>query len=137
MILSEISYAIYSPKFGYKPKLFPHFDTHAADGQRITVDIQIKSTLDFNWGIVVEEKPFYINNNEALVFSGTQQIHWREKKELKSDDEIHLVFAHFKYAKDKPFSPLQRQILEYWSHRLREKAGIEREAIILNKGENK
>lgn len=130
MILSEISYAIYAPRFGYKPKLFPHFDSHVVDGQRITVDIQLQTTID--WGIVVEEETFYIQNNEALVFSGTQQLHWREKKELSMDDEIHLIFAHFRYAKDRPFSSKQREILEYWSHRLREKVGIERDAVILD-----
>lgn len=122
VVLIEYSFARYSKSFGYKPKLFPHFDTHEVDGQRITVDIQLNSSL--LWGVVVEGEKYYFDNLDALVFSGTQQIHWRENKTLGNNDVVDMVFAHFAYKKNKPWSLDQREILEYKSHRLREYTGI-------------
>jgi hypothetical protein len=133
MILGELSFARYSNEYGYKPKLFPHFDTHDQDGQRITLDIQLNSTTP--WAIVVEEEPFVLDNNDGLVFAGTQQVHWRENKTLSNEDKVDMLFAHFKYADNRPWGKDQKLILEYWSHRFREKTGIERQPIPLNSKE--
>ena len=122
MLLTEYSFARYSPKFGYKPKLFPHYDTHYLDGQRITVDIQLNKTID--WPVVVEGQFFVFDPCDALVFSGTQQVHWRENIELDINDEVDMIFAHFAYKDKRPWSPMQKEILEYKSHRLRESTGI-------------
>lgn len=122
MILKEYSFARYSPAFGYKPKLFPHYDTHFADGQRITVDIQMNKNVD--WGVVIEGKSFNFDVKDALIFSGTQQVHWRENKDLLEGQSVDMIFAHFTYQNKKPWSPMQKEILEYKSHRLRESVGI-------------
>lgn len=122
MELKEYSFARYSPKFGYKPKLFPHYDTHSLDGQRITVDIQMNKNVE--WAVVVEGESFTFDVGDALIFSGTQQVHWREPLDLKHEDEVDMIFAHFSYVNKKPWSPMQKEILEYKSHRLRESIGI-------------
>lgn len=135
MILSELSFARYSNEYGYQPKLFPHFDTHSKDGQRITLDIQLNATTP--WAVVVEEESFNLENNDGLVFSGTQQIHWREKKILSDKDKVDMLFVHFAYADHRPWGEKQKLILEYWSHRLIEKTGIERNPVVIGNGENK
>jgi hypothetical protein len=122
MVLVEYSFARYSPQYGYNCKLFPHFDTHNQDGQRVTLDIKLNSNIE--WGVVVEEKTYHIKNNDALVFSGTQQIHWRENINLKPKDQVDMIFCHFQYANNRPWDKDQKQILEYRSHRFREKTGI-------------
>ena len=127
MILSELSFARYSREYGYEPKLFPHFDTHDKDGQRITLDIQLNSTTP--WAVVVEGESFNLDNNDGLVFSGTQQVHWRENKKLSNTDKVDMLFVHFRYADHRPWGKDQKLILEYWSHRLREKTGIERQPV--------
>ena len=127
MILSELSFSRYSRKYGYEPKLFPHFDTHEKDGQRITLDIQLNATTP--WAVVVENESFNLENNDGLVFSGTQQVHWRENKKLLDTDEVDMLFVHFGYADNRPLSKDQKLILEYWSHRFREKTGIERQPV--------
>ena len=127
MILSELSFARYSREYGYEPKLFPHFDTHEKDGQRITLDIQLNSTTP--WAVVVEDESFNLENNDGLVFSGTQQVHWRENKKLSDTDQVDMLFVHFRYADHRPWGKDQKLILEYWSHRLREKTGIERQPV--------
>lgn len=127
MILSELSFARYSNEYGFKPKLFPHYDTHDKEGQRITLDIQLNTTTP--WAIVVENEPFILENNDGLVFAGTQQIHWRENKTLSDNDKVDMLFAHFRYADNRPWGKNQKLILEYWSHRFREQTGIERQPI--------
>jgi hypothetical protein len=122
VVLREYSFARYSNKFGYNPKLFPHYDTHKLDGQRVTVDIQLNKNVE--WPVVVEGEPFVFDVKDALVFSGTQQVHWRSNLVLSDEDEVDMIFAHFAYVDQKPWSENQKEILEYWSHRLREQTGI-------------
>lgn len=135
MFLTELSFARYSNEYGYEPKLFPHFDTHEKDGQRITLDIQLNSTTP--WAVVVEGESFNLENNDGLVFAGTQQIHWRENKKLLDNDRVDMLFAHFRYAEHRPWSKDQKLILEYWSHRIREKTGIERQPVPIKTKETK
>lgn len=135
MILTELSFARYSCEYGYEPKLFPHFDTHEKDGQRITLDIQLNATTP--WAVVVEGESFNLENNDGLVFSGTQQIHWREKKKLSDTDRVDMLFAHFRYADHRPWSKDQKLVLEYWSHRLIQQTGIERQPVPIKIKESK
>ncbi len=135
MFLTELSFARYSNEYGYEPKLFPHFDTHEKDGQRITLHIQLNSTTP--WAVVVEGESFNLENNDGLVFAGTQQIHWRENKKLLDNDRVDMLFAHFRYAEHRPWSKDQKLILEYWSHRIREKTGIERQPVPIKTKETK
>jgi len=90
-VLTDYQFARYSSKFGYKPKLFPHFDD-AFDVHKLTLDVQVRSTID--WPLVVEGKEFLLKDNDGLVFSGTDQIHWRSETELSEDDIVDLIFCH-------------------------------------------
>lgn len=90
--LEEISFARYSKEYGNLPNLTPHYDNSFLE-QRLTIDVQLKSNID--WAIVVEDKSFILKDNEALTFSGTHQIHWREYKEFNNDNFIEMLFCHF------------------------------------------
>jgi hypothetical protein len=90
--LEEISFARYSKEYGNLPNLTPHFDNTFLE-QRLTIDVQLKSNI--NWAIIVEDNSFTLKNNEALTFSGTHQIHWREYKKFNPDDYIEMLFCHF------------------------------------------
>ena len=104
----DYSFARYSPKFGYRCKLFPHYDTRGS--QRITFDIQLRASEP--WSVVVEEVAYPLKDNQALMFAGTQQIHWREKKEISPDAEIDMIFCHLVYKDDRPLDDNQQQILD-------------------------
>lgn len=93
--LREISFATYRKIDGVDPILSPHFDS-TFEEPRFTFDIQLKSNI--SWPIVVEHRPFILNDNEALTFSGTGQIHWRTYREFKDDDFIDMIFCHFSLA---------------------------------------
>lgn len=129
VITTEIELCVYAPEFGYEPKLYPHYDHHVTDGQRLTMSIQIDSNID--WDIVVENKNYKCNKNEGIVFSGTQQIHWREKYNFKKLDYSASVFAHFRYEKNRELSPNQKEIMDYWEQKYQKDSGIGLDPVIL------
>ena len=92
LVLKELSFARYENSRGMNPRLFPHYDETFKE-QRITFDIQVKSSLP--WNIVVEDEPYTLQDNQALFFSGTHQVHWREKIAFESDDYMDMIFCHF------------------------------------------
>jgi hypothetical protein len=116
----DYSFARYSRKFGYECKLFPHYDNR--DSQRITFDIQLRASEP--WSVVVENTVYPLKNNQALIFAGTQQIHWREKKKISDDAEIDMIFCHLTYNIDKPLDNDQKNILNERAHMLMNQTGI-------------
>ena len=96
-ILNAYQFARYSKEYGYMPKLYPHYDDAFRD-HKLTLDVQIKGTKP--WGIVVEGDEYILNNNEALTFSGTDQIHWRSDIEFNDDDCFDMIFCHFSKVND-------------------------------------
>ena len=103
--LSEYSIARYSPKFGYVPKLFPHNDNKRS--QSIVMDVQLKS--NFDWPLVVDNREYITKDNTALIFSGTQQTHWRKKQWLEENDEVHMIFCHFLFDPEIEITESQRK----------------------------
>lgn len=106
-LVGDYSFARYDPAYGYECKLFPHCDLR--DEQRITFDIQIHA--DQQWGLVVEDKSYFIEDNQALVFAGTQQTHWREKTKILPGNKIDMVFCHLEYIEPTPLDEGQDAIL--------------------------
>lgn len=96
LVLRELSFAKYA-KFDGAPKiqLTPHTDRTFRE-PRMTFDIQIKSNR--TWALVVEGRSYTLNNNEALTFSGTHQVHWRESVDFLEGDYMDMIFAHFSAA---------------------------------------
>lgn len=91
--LEHYSVIRYAKKYGYQVKLFPHHDTRYAE--MFVLDLQLRSNEE--WGIIVEGEKYNLNDNEALIFSGTQQMHWREKKDLQDSTEIDMIFFWFSH----------------------------------------
>ena len=90
LIITEMAISRYHTDSGFVPKLFPHYDHF--EESRVTFDVQINSNIV--WPIVVEGKEYILNNNEALIFSGTDQIHWRTRKRLTNEDKVDMLFVH-------------------------------------------
>jgi hypothetical protein len=96
LVIEEYQFARYEKtKLGEKtlePKLTIHSDYF--EEPRFTFDYQIGGNT--SWPIVVEGKSFELKNNEALSFSGTHQVHWREPKTFNDKEYIDMVFFHLK-----------------------------------------
>lgn len=121
----DYSFARYSKKFGYECKLFPHYDTR--ESQRITFDIQLRASEP--WAVVVENKSFTLEDNQALIFAGTQQIHWRENIQISEDAEIDMIFCHLEYVDPKPLDENQEQVLRERADFLMKESKIGNEVI--------
>jgi hypothetical protein len=91
VVLMQYTVVRYDNKHGYLAKLFPHYDTRPCE--MFVFDAQLKTNED--WGIIVEGQQFNLNDNEAIIFAGTQQMHWREKKDLPMTTEINMIFFWF------------------------------------------
>lgn len=83
------------------PFLSPHYDETFKE-PRFTFDYQMRSNT--SWPLVVEEKEFALEDNQALTFSGTHQIHWRVKKTFSPEDFVDMIFFHLKKAGAEPKS---------------------------------
>lgn len=74
------------------PILSPHWDD-AFDTPRLTFDLQVGGNT--TWGITVDGHGTYdLENNQAICFGGTHQIHWRPHKIFEDDEFIEMIFVH-------------------------------------------
>jgi hypothetical protein len=93
-------FARYNKDLNGKPALPPHHD-NAGDGFFcLTFTAQLDSNTD--WPIYVYDDSFQLNKNEAVIFSGNTNIHWRPSKEFSDTDFLDIFVCHF-YFKGKDF----------------------------------
>lgn len=96
LVLRELSFARYSKEQdNIAVQLTPHRDESFEEG-RITFDIQVGSNV--SWPLVVEGKEFTLEDNQALLFAGTHQVHWRTKREFETGEHVDMIFCHFSSA---------------------------------------
>lgn len=88
---SAIQFARYTLDSGNQPWLPPHYDK-VFQKPMITVDIQMSGNID--WPVYVNGNRYNLQDNQALVFSGTHQIHWRPKIKLEKDQYLDMIFCH-------------------------------------------
>lgn len=82
-------FATYKKEYG-DPSLDPHIDSNETS---YILDYQFDSNVE--WPIFVEGESFTLNNNEAVLFSGKNQIHWRPKRKFSDDEYVSMIFFHF------------------------------------------
>jgi len=96
LVLTEYCHAIYKNTKKneriYRPSLFPHYDETFLE-PRFTFDYQLDANID--WPLVVApDTEFVLENNQALTFSGTHQIHWRKPTIFNDDQYVQMIFCH-------------------------------------------
>lgn len=82
-------FTTYKKQYG-EPWLDPHIDFNETS---YILDYQFDSNIE--WPIFVEGESFTLNNNEAVLFSGKNQIHWRPKRKFSDDEYVSMIFFHF------------------------------------------
>lgn len=82
------------------PRLIPHYDGFPEP--RFTFDYQIRSNT--SWPLLVEGNELLLEDNQALTFSGTHQIHWRTEKEFQEGEFIDMIFCHLFLPSSQPNS---------------------------------
>lgn len=89
-IVSYWKWCRYSPRYGI-PNIPPHIDLNACT---FTIDLQLDGNTE--WEIYVEGKSHLMRNGDALLYLGSDQMHWRPKypnNDYKS--YIEMCFFHF------------------------------------------
>lgn len=89
IVWSTCLFVRYSKDFGV-PFLGPHLDDHDTN---FTIDYQLDSNT--NWDIVVEGKTYSLENNHAVVFSPSEQIHWRPPKRFNDTEYVDMLLCYF------------------------------------------
>ncbi len=98
----------YSPKFGWETKLGPHYDTRPVE--MFVFDLQVQSNQQ--WGLFFEGERIDLEDNVAVLFNGTGQIHWRDSIRLNDNAEIDLIFFWMQHKKPKPITEKHTKIMK-------------------------
>lgn len=88
--LCHYNYIKYDLEYGdgkYAPSLPPHID---ADENLVTFNFQIGGNID-DWDLVIEGEHYQLKNNDAMVFSAVNHVHWRPKRKWKPGEFIEIV----------------------------------------------
>jgi hypothetical protein len=97
-------------KFHFKPSLFPHYDETFKE-PRFTFDIQLNANIE--WPLVVApDTKFVLKNNQALTFSGTNQIHWREPVYFEDDQYVEMLFCHLTDPSEPQKSDMDNELVK-------------------------
>ena len=91
----------YTLKSQSQPQLLPHYDT-GLDRAALTLSIQLESTLP--WQICVGQECFTLERNDAVLFSGSHQIHWRPKIVFSETDYYDILVAQVVQDTENPLT---------------------------------
>jgi len=86
----EKSYCIYSVYKGHKARLFKHIDDNACT---YTIDLAVH--YEDLWPIFVEGKELIAEENEAIIYYGEDQYHWRPRFPNPKTNQVGMIFYHF------------------------------------------
>jgi hypothetical protein len=88
------SYSLFAHYEGASASLFRHIDDNACT---YTIDMCVYQTEP--WGLGVqhngEDKDYVLNENEALVYYGNDQEHWRGPFPNPESQHVAMIFFHF------------------------------------------
>lgn len=87
--LGSINYVEYNKRYG-KPELPPHFDGDNCD---LLLNYQLSSNTV--WGIGLNKKVYNLQNNDAVIFSPNEVIHWRPIKNFLNEEYVKMIFFRF------------------------------------------
>lgn len=110
----------YSTEFGWEVKLGPHYDARPVD--IYVFDFHVQSTID--WALFIEGDEFHLGDNQALMFSGTGSIHWRDPIRLKDGEVVDLIFFWLQHKNPRPLSKEHSMIMKDRQKMLLEKIDI-------------
>jgi hypothetical protein len=83
--IKDIGFQRYKLEYGL-PILAPHIDNQKS---QVVFDYQIESNK--KWDLVVEGESISLNDNDAVVFEGEKDVHWRNPVHFKSNEYVSMV----------------------------------------------
>jgi hypothetical protein len=96
----KVHFARYTPKTGFPPMLRPHNDL-GVETLALTLSVQLDTSFD--WELCAVDTCITLKKNQAMLFSGSHQIHWRPLKEFGPDDYFDIMVCQM-YLDTEPLS---------------------------------
>lgn len=87
-VMLMLHLARYTHDTGYTPSLSPHWD-RGLRHPSYTMSIQLDRSLE--WDLGVEDTVLQLEPNDAVIFSGSHQVHWRPIIEFSKDDVYDII----------------------------------------------
>lgn len=87
--LCHYNYIEYNKKYSNNqksPSLEPHID---ADENLVTINYQLDGNIE--WDVIIEGKSYSLKNNQAIIFSAVNQVHWRPKRKFKEGEFLEII----------------------------------------------
>lgn len=84
------TYSVFSEYSGSNAMLDKHLDSGPCT---YTIDICIYSNI--SWPLIIENKEYYINENEGILFYANEQEHWRPEFPDKENGLVGMMFLHY------------------------------------------
>lgn len=84
------SYPYFAHYQGDAANLYKHKDDNACT---YTIDMCLYQNEP--WDLWVEDKPYTLQENEALIYYGNDQLHWRDKFPNPSSQYVAMIFFHY------------------------------------------
>jgi hypothetical protein len=111
--VKDIGFHRYKLEYGH-PKLKPHVD----DGNcEIVFDYQIEANK--KWDVVVNGNSIGLNDNDAVIFEGEKDAHWRKPIRFNSNEYVSLInfnavsSDHWSnFTEVDPISPTVRKLVQ-------------------------
>lgn len=89
------------------PILPPHID---ADDNIVTFNIQLGTNLKDGWDVIVSGKSYPMKDNQALIFSAVNQVHWRPKKRFADGDYLEILSLDYSPLDNYKFTGLKNPL---------------------------
>lgn len=83
--IKDVGFNRYKLEYGL-PNLIPHLDNEKA---QVVFDYQLESNK--KWDLVIEGDFVSLDNNDAVVFEGDKDVHWRLPVDFKSDEYVSML----------------------------------------------
>jgi hypothetical protein len=84
------TYTLWVAYKGFRANLPRHIDDNACT---FTIDLCV--SYDTQWPIYVEGKELLLEPNQAAVYYGEDQYHWRNKFPDPAKNKVEMIFFHF------------------------------------------
>ena len=85
IIVKDIGYMKFSKEYG-TPKLLPHKDDYACE---VVFDYQLRTNK--KWDLFIEGNRVELEDNDAVVFEGEKEAHWREKVIFEDGEAVEMI----------------------------------------------
>lgn len=122
IIVKDIGYMKFSKEYG-TPKLLPHKDDYACE---VVFDYQLRTNK--KWDLFIEGNRVELEDNDAVVFEGEKEAHWREKVIFEDGEAVEMICFncigkdHWRHSMIENPMPeieqtkLRQQTFKDWSH---------------------